>query len=205
MTRSVRINSLLRRLSLPNRQDHRSPVVDPDHNGVDGNIDTILAAYRHAVQKINRSQRVVEYVSDICGRPAYLAAILGAVALWIAGDSLANHLYGHGFDAPPYSWLQGIVTLAALLTSTVVLIKQVRMSRVDAERAHLALQVNLLAEQKITKVIELLEELRRDLPMVKNREDPDLAAMQQPADPDAMMVTIAEWRSDTDPGLVIPQ
>ncbi len=46
----------------------------------------------------------------------------------------------------------------------------------------LDLQVNLLTEQKVAKVIHLLEELRRDLPMVKDRHDPQAAVMQERAD-----------------------
>ncbi len=201
MTRSIRINSLLRRLSRGTRTEHQ---VESDHSAVEDNVATILASYRRVEQKINRSQRSVEYVSDFFGHPAYLAATLSFVAVWVAGNAVAQRLYGQAPDPPPYAWLQGFVTLGALLTSTVVLIKQNRMSRVEAQRAHLALQINMLAEQKVSKVIELLEELRRDLPMVKNREDPELAALQLPADPDAMMVSIEEWRSDTDPGLLIP-
>ncbi len=203
MVRSVRINSLLRRLAKPNRTEAAPEL---DHTLVDGNIDTILASYRHAEQKINRTQRSVERVSDLLGQPAYLAAIVLSVATWVGVNAVAAHVYGRLLDPPPYSWLQGVVTLAALLTSTVVLIKQNRMSRMEAQRAHLALQINLLTEQKVTKLIELLEELRRDLPMVRDRAlDPGLAALQQPADPNAMMATIQEWRSDTDPGYVVSE
>ena len=38
---------------------------------------------------------------------------------------------------------------------------------------------NLLAEQKIAKLIALMEELRRDIPTVKDRFDPEAEAMQQ--------------------------
>ena len=47
--------------------------------------------------------------------------------------------------------------------------------------------MNLLAEQKVTKIIALLEELRRDLPMVSDRVDPVAVAMQEGIDPQAMM------------------
>jgi uncharacterized membrane protein len=70
----------------------------------------------------------------------------------------------------------------ALVTTTVVLIAQNRQTRFEQQRAHLDLQVNLLTEQKVTKVIHLLEELRRDLPMVKDRHDPQAAGMQERAD-----------------------
>jgi uncharacterized membrane protein len=38
--------------------------------------------------------------------------------------------------------------------------------------AHLDLQINLLTEQKVTKLIRLLEELRADMPGVRTRHDP---------------------------------
>ena len=66
--------------------------------------------------------------------------------------------------------------MGALLTATVVLIKQNRLAKIEEQRAHLDLQLNLLTEQKTTKLIDLIEELRLDLPMVKNRHDPEAAA-----------------------------
>jgi uncharacterized membrane protein len=85
------------------------------------------------------------------------------------------------FDPPPFAWLEGLLTFVALLTTTVVLIAQNRQTKFEQQRADLDLQVNLLTEQKVTKVIHLLEELRRDLPMVKDRHDPQAALMQEGA------------------------
>jgi len=70
-------------------------------------------------------------------------------------------------DPPPFFWLQGMVTLSALLMTTLVLITANRQTRNAEERSHLDLQVNLLAEHKVAKLIALVEELRRDLPMVR--------------------------------------
>ena len=72
----------------------------------------------------------------------------------------------------PFSGLQGVLTLIALLTATVVLIGQRRQTRLSEQRAHLDLQINLITEQKVTKLIHLIEELRQDLPMVRDRHDP---------------------------------
>jgi uncharacterized membrane protein len=74
------------------------------------------------------------------------------------------------------------VTLVSLITTTIVLITQNRQAKLERQRAHLDLQVNLLTEQKVTKVIHLIEELRRDLPMVKDRHDPQAEILQQKAD-----------------------
>ncbi len=191
MTPPSTINSFFRRLGRPTRED-RPP--EPEHNAIGQNIDTILAFYQRGEQKINRSQRSIEYISGLMGRPMFLGSILLFVPLWVGLNTVAATRDGRALDSPPYAWLQGFISLAGLLTSTVVLIRQNRMSKLEAHRAHLDLQVNLLTEQKVTKIINLLAELRRDLPMVKDLEDPELAALQQPTDAEAMLAAIQEWR-----------
>ena len=47
--------------------------------------------------------------------------------------------------------------------------------------------MSLLVEQKVTKVIALVEELRRDLPTVQNRVDFQAEAMQEVIDPQAVL------------------
>jgi uncharacterized membrane protein len=83
-----------------------------------------------------------------------------------------------------------VLTFAAVLTTTVVLIVQDRLTRMETQRSQLVLQLNLLTEQKVTKVIHLLEELRRDLPMVKDRHDPEAAALQQRTDTAHVLVAL---------------
>jgi uncharacterized membrane protein len=161
---------------------------------INQNIDTILAFYAREEQKISRSQRALENVSAFVGRPVYLGSVLLFVALWILVNVLARRLGLPQFDPAPFFWLQGIVSLGALLTATVVLVKQNRSAKLEELRAHLDLQVNLLTEQKTTKLIDLIEELRRDLPMVKDRPDPEAAALQQPTDPHQVLAALDERR-----------
>ena len=85
-----------------------------------------------------------------------------------------------------------MLTLIALLTTTIVLISQNRQSHLEQQHTHLGLQVNLLTEQKVTKLIHLMEELRKDLPMVKNRVDPQAMAMQERADASQVITAIEE-------------
>ena len=101
------------------------------------------------------------------------------------------------FDPAPFFWLQGIVGLGALLTATVVLTKQNRLAKLAEQRAHLDLKVTLLTEQKAAKLIDLLEELRRDLPDVRNRHDPEAAALQQSMNP-ALVLAALDERSEPD-------
>ncbi len=156
------------------------------------NVESILEFYTREEEKIGHSQRAVEGIGGFVGRPFFLASILLFVGLWILADGFSSDFWTVQFDEPPFFWLQGIVSLCALLTTIVVLIKQNRMGKLQEQRAHLDLQLNLLTEQKATKLIHLLEELRRDLPMVQDRHDPEATALQQHTDPQHVLATIDE-------------
>jgi uncharacterized membrane protein len=172
------------------REQSSEPSLDP----ISQNIGTILEFYTREELKISHSQRVLEGIGGFMGRPIYVGSILLFVALWTFANVYARECGWEQFDRAPFFWLQGIVSLGALLTTTVVLIKQNRMGKLEELRAHLDLQVNLLTEQKTTKLIDLIEELRRDLPMVRDRDDPQAAAFRQPTDPHQVLAAIDEMR-----------
>ncbi len=176
---------------------NQPPPCEPGLETVSQNIESVLAFYSDEELKIGRWQRIVERISDFIGRLLFLASILVFVALWVLVNLLAPRLGWVVFDPPPFVLLGGIVALGALVVTVVVLIKQNRLAKLEEKRAHLDLQVNLLAEQKTTKLIQLIEELRRDLPMVHNRHDPEAEAMTQRTDPQQVLTVIGE-KHDTD-------
>jgi uncharacterized membrane protein len=156
------------------------------------NIEAVLEFYTREDQKISRPQRIVERISLFAGQPLFLALILLFVASWMLANVLLHQMGMAEFDPAPFSWLQGGVGLAALLTTTVVLTKQNRSARLAEQRAHLDLKVTLLTEQKTAKLIDLLEELRRDMPNVKDRHDPEAAALQQSMKPHQVLAALDE-------------
>jgi uncharacterized membrane protein len=151
-----------------------------DH--ISENIEGVVALQRREWDATSPAQRRLERVSRVVGRPAYLVGILLLAFAWILFNLVSPHFGIEPFDPPPFQWLELLVSFIALITTTVVLIAQNRQTKFEQQRAHLDLQVNLLTEQKVAKVIHLLEELRRDLPMVKDRHDPQANAMQKRAD-----------------------
>ena len=158
------------------------------------NIESIAAFYMREELKISRAQRALESMGDFLGRPLYLGLMLGLVVLWMLANIFARQIGLAEVDPVPFYWMHLIVSLGALITATVVLIKQNRLAKLEEQRAHLDLQVNLLTEQKVTKIINLLEELRHDLPMVKDRHDAEAIALQQPTDPHVVLAALDEQR-----------
>ncbi len=163
-----------------------------ERDQISQNIDAVHEFYLRENQKISPSQRILERIGHLVGKPAFLGFILLFVALWIFANTLLHALGLPEFDRPPFFWLQGIVGLGALLVATAVLTKQNRFDKLAEQRAHLDLKVTLLTEQKAAKLIDLLEELRRDLPNVKNRHDPKVAFLQQPMNPDLVLAALDE-------------
>jgi uncharacterized membrane protein len=160
---------------------HDGRAVAPEH--VVRNAHAIAEMHLQAERAVGAHQRAIESGTARLGRPASLYVILAVVALWAFVNALGARLGIRAPDPPPFVWLQGVVGLLALLTATMVLITQNRQSKLIEQRMHLDLQVNLLTEQKTAKLIELLEELRRDLPNVRDRHDAEAEVMQRAAEP----------------------
>jgi len=171
-----------------------SPSLD-EHIGQ--NIEGVVALQRREWQQTTPGQRRAESMGRFVGRPIYLVALLSVAMLWVGVNLGLPHLGHAPFDPFPFAMLQGLVSFAALVTTTIVLIAQNRQTKLEQQHTHLGLQVTLLTEQKVTKVIHLLEELRRDMPMVKDRLDPQALALQEHANTERVLSAI-EQRGLTD-------
>ena len=155
------------------------------------NIEAIVAIHASAERNVSKHQRVVETATTFLGRPAFLYSSLLVVALWLLPNVLPD-LGLPQFDPPPFDLLQLTLGIISLPMTIAVLIKQDRQEKLAEQRAQLSLQLNLLSEQKIAKLIGLVEELRRDLPNVENRYDPEVEIMKEAADPQAVMTALEE-------------
>ena len=169
-------------------QNSRHPL--PEH--VSQQLETLAVLHAKAEKEAGFHQHAVESVTAFLGRPLFLNLTIGVVFLWILVNIFPRVFGLVRFDPPPFYWLQGMIGLGALLLTIVVLITQNRQALLSERRAKLDLQVNLLAEQKVAKLIALMEELRRDIPTVKDRFDPEAEAMQRSPDPHAVLEALEE-------------
>lgn len=143
----------------------------------------VIAFRARQHEAMGRHQRFVERVNLALGRALSIYFMLASALAWVAFNLAAPCLSWPVLDPPPFNRLQGVVGLAALLLTTMVLTTQNRQAKDAEQRSHLDLQVNLLAEQKVAKLIALIEELRRDLPNVLDRKDAMADAMSNAVDP----------------------
>jgi uncharacterized membrane protein len=148
--------------------------------------------------QISGVQLAIERVSALLGSPAYFAFAISFIVVWVI-----INIYGtqHGWrhvDEPPFFLLQGLVSSNALLLTVAVLIRQNRMAEVAEHRSHLDLQINLLSEQKVTKILQLVDELQRDLTALRGGPDSQVEEMSKPADAHALMHAIKQKQGERD-------
>ena len=149
------------------------------------NIETIIGFQAKQEQKLPLRDRLVERIAAFFGKSEFLYLQLLFFSSWAICSHLAPELLPFGlptFDAKSMG-----VDIAALLIATGVLVQQGRQDRLAEQRSHLILQINLLTEQKIAKLIELMEELREDLPLIRDRDDLEAQIMQQATDPQVVL------------------
>ena len=140
--------------------------------------------------------RALDMVTAAAGRPWFVIGLLVVIVGWI-GLNLAMAAAGaKPLDAPPFGTLQTAGTVFALLMTCLILSTQRREDLLAAKREQLTLELCLLAEQKASKTIELLEALRRDTPFVSNRSDDAAASMSTPSDPRMILDAIQDARPD---------
>jgi uncharacterized membrane protein len=142
--------------------------------------------------QVSGVQLGIERVSSFVGSPGYFVGVVLFVVAWVALNTWAAYAQWPFYDEPPFFWLQGIVSSNALLLTIAVLIRQNRMSQLAQHRAHLDLQINLLTEQKVSKLLQVIDEMRRQLPTFETPLKGEVSEHTKPTDVGAMLEAIKE-------------
>ncbi|MFI4891292.1 MAG: DUF1003 domain-containing protein [Steroidobacterales bacterium] len=156
------------------------------------NIVAVAGFSNQEAARISRWQNAIERISAFCGSAAYFGAVISFIVLWAGANAWAARRGWYVPDAPPFPWLQGMVSSNALLLTIAVLIRQNRMVRLAEHHAHLDLQINILTEQKVSKVLQMVDELRRELPALRGRPNAEVTALTTPADTGAILEAVKE-------------
>ena len=137
------------------------PRPKPTPSAVTDNIQSVAGMQ----QTLEDRRSVVDRLADAIGGFSGSMTFVGIHVVWFGTWILLNSLplgVRH-WDPYPFILLAMIVSVEGVLLSTFVLMKQNRMQRQSDIRAHLDLQVNLLAEKEVTKTLQLLEAIARKL------------------------------------------
>ncbi len=137
-------------------------------------------------------QRAVDHLTAIVGMPGFVAVLTVAISLWMAFNVMAKVVGLRPIDPPPFTWLQGALGTLALYVAALILSTQRREDQLSSHREQLILELAILNDQKASKIIGLLEEVRRDNPMITDRVDDQALAMSTPSDPHTVLEAIKD-------------
>lgn len=124
----------------------------------------------------------IEWMTRHLGRPWFAWVVISGIITWIALNLTQLALTGSALDRPPFQGLKLVASLISLIMAIFILITQNRQNRIAHHRAEITLQMAVVTEQKVAKIIELLESLRRDDPNLPQRRDRTAESMAQATD-----------------------
>jgi uncharacterized membrane protein len=116
----------------------------------EANISAIVRLEEQAQKERTTANRIADAIAKFVGSIPFVAVHIAWFGIWVGLNTGILR-----FDPYPFALLCMLVSLEGVLLSTFVLIKQNRMSQRADHRSHLDLQINLLAEKEVTKILQL--------------------------------------------------
>jgi uncharacterized membrane protein len=172
---------------------HTVPKEDNYHTGmtqvVERNIRALLER-RHVEEKTKGWQeRVADAITRFTGSMTFVYIHLVIYGLWIV-INLGWIPFVPKFD-PTFVVLAMAASVEAIFLSTFVLISQNRMAALADKRADLDLQVSLLAEHEVTRLIQLVTEIGKKMG-VEESHNPELDELARDVAPEKVLDTMEE-------------
>ena len=148
------------------------------------NIRALQLRRQREEKEATIEERVAEAITRFTGSMRFVYLHLAVFGFWIA----ANLDWVPGIAAwdPSFVVLAMVASVEAIFLSTFVLISQNRMAAAADKRADLDLQISLLAEHEVTRLVRLVSGIA-DRMGVKTEADADLKEITLDVAPEAVL------------------
>lgn len=132
-----------------------------------------------ALKKRPLAVRVADDLTSLFGSILFLIINIVVFVTWVLINT--GKVQGIApFDSFPFPMLTTVVSLEAIILTLIVLMSQNRQSLISSLREEVDIQVNLIAEREITKVLQLLSQYFKERGIKIN--DPELEDMLKGVD-----------------------
>ena len=109
---------------------------------------------------------LAKFLTKFFGSLRFLNFTLAVFLFWIIVNlGLISGL--DPFDSYPFNWLMIVVQLFSIVLSVVVLINQNREEKIDEVYQKMEFEINVRAENEITKILKMIEEIHNELGIAK--------------------------------------
>ena len=151
---------------------------------LDRNIDALLARRKEEERQSPVQDKVAQAVTRFAGSMSFVYLHIFIFGVWIFGNIGFIPLFPV-FD-PSLVILAMEASVEAIFISTFVMISQNRMAAADDKRADLNLQISLLVEHEVTKILTLVAGLA-EKNGVSAATSEELEELQQDVAPEAVL------------------
>ncbi len=142
---------------------------------VERNISALLARRRSEEEELGFQERLAGAITKFVGTISFVCIHVLALGAWIAIN--LGWVGLPRFD-PTLGFFATFVSVEAIVLTTFVLIGQNRMAQIEARQADLSLQITLLAEHEITRLIHLVRAIAAQMNIAES-QDPEIVELAQ--------------------------
>jgi uncharacterized membrane protein len=153
---------------------------------VERNITALLERRKHDERKKTREERVADSITRFTGSLLFVYIHLTLFTVWIIWN--LGWLGLPPFD-PTFVVLAMFASVEAIFLSTFVLISQNRMNLEADKRADLDLQISLLTEHEVTRLITLVTAIAKKMNL-EDANHPEISELAQDVRPEKVMDTM---------------
>ncbi len=132
--------------------------------------------------KSTRLQNSIARITIIVGKPAFILTITAFILMWMSINIFAPIFGYEPSDPYPFFGLSFWISSLALYVSLIILATQHRDEEISWQREEFSLQLAILNEQKMSKLIQLVDELRKSQVGSSNAIDKEAHAMSSAED-----------------------
>lgn len=169
------------------------------NSALDRNIHALERRRREDAEQAPLEGRVAQAITGFMGSMPFVYLSVTLVVLWIASN--LGWIPGMPRFDPEFFILAMVASVAAIFLSIFVLIAQNRMASAADRRAELDLQISLLVEHEVTRVVALVSAIADKLGVSQGDDVEELKRDVAPeAVLDAIDTTEQKPRGDLDPG-----
>lgn len=128
---------------------------------VEQNIEAIETHRQEVEGGKSLQDHVADAITRFSGSMVFIYLHVLIFGIWIIGNLGIAAI--PAFDPFPFGMLTTIVSLEAIFLSTFVLVSQNRQAEIAERRAELDLQINLLTEYEVTRILTLTDKIAQQL------------------------------------------
>jgi uncharacterized membrane protein len=154
-------------------------------------IDSIVRQEEQELERRSRSERLADGVGLFAGSIPFVMLHLALLIAWLLVNS-GKIPKARPFDPYPFQLLGVIVAVEAVILSSFILMRQNRMMRRGERRDHLNLQIDLLSEKEITKVLQMVRAICGHMGLQNIMADKEIRELSEPTSIESLSQTLED-------------